>query len=287
MFEIFDSYGKCILGCGLAMALLAPLDSAAAKGKEKVLYSFCSQTHCFDGQAPRAGLITDKKGNFYGTTYYGGSYNYGAIFKLAPKGTETALYSFEDGSDGYFPVAGLIMDSAGNLYGTTEDGGTGCVTTNGCGTVFKLAPNGTETVLYAFTNGSDGGYPEAGLIMDKEGNLYGTTDDGGANAYGTVFKVAPDGTETVLHSFTGSDGANPVAGLIMDKKGNFYGTTAVGGTYGYGTVFKLAPNGTETVLYAFTNGSDGGYPENGVIMDKERWQIPRSRTDHGQEGQSI
>jgi uncharacterized repeat protein (TIGR03803 family) len=133
--------------------------------------------------------------------------------------TETVLYSFT-GSDGAGPLASLIADSAGNLYGTTSGGGTGlCNNGTGCGVVFKVSPSGTETVLHSFME-SDGAFPEAGLITDNAGN--GTTFRGGAS--GVVFKLSPGGTETVLHSFAGSDGRNPQAGLILDSAGNLYGT---------------------------------------------------------------
>jgi uncharacterized repeat protein (TIGR03803 family) len=164
----------------------------APDGTETVLYSFCSQFNCADGDHPSAGLIMDGAGNLYGTTYYGGTSGGGVVFKLAPDGTETVLYSFcsqSNCADGSDPEAGLIMDGAGNLYGTTSDGGG----TFG-GVVFKLAPDGTETVLYSFCSQSgcaDGSYPEAGLIMDGAGNLYGTTLGGGTSGTGVVFMVTP------------------------------------------------------------------------------------------------
>jgi uncharacterized repeat protein (TIGR03803 family) len=225
----------------------------------------------------------DKKGNLLGTTPYGGASAGGTVFKVVPKGRETVLYSFAIGSDGNAPLAGLIKDKAGNLYGTTYEGGdTSCYNGYGCGTVFKLTPDGTETVLYAFQGGSDGAVPQASLIMDEAGNLYGTTVRGGnisdCDRYGcgTVFKLAPDGTETALHAFAGgpNDGANPVGDLIADKKGNLYGTTAEGGRAGgdgAGIAFKLVPDGTETVLYSFcaqTDCTDGGNPLAGLIKDK-------------------
>jgi uncharacterized repeat protein (TIGR03803 family) len=248
-------------------------------GTENVLYSFQGGS---DGAGPIAGLIADSAGNYYGTTSAGGAADAGTVFELAPDGTETVLYPFKGGSDGGVPWAGLIMDSARNLYGTTEFGGNMAeCNRDGCGTVFKVTPSGAETVLYSFcsqTNCSDGSSPVAGLIMDSEGNFYGTTGVGGTGSCsgfpncGTVFKVTPDGTETVLYSFHGgSDGALPEAGLIADNNGNFYGTTAGGGgcaaNGNCGTVFKFAPDGTETVLYAFQGGSDGNIPEAGVIMD--------------------
>jgi uncharacterized repeat protein (TIGR03803 family) len=194
------------------------------------------------------------------------------VFKLAPDGTETVLHAFTDGSDGGMPQAALIADAAGNLYGTsTQGGGMGCFG-EGCGTVFKVAPNGAFSVVYAFTGGNDGDYPMSTLLADKKGNLYGTADGGGAHGDGTIFKLTPDGKFKTLYAFAGgADGANPQAGLIQDKAGNYYGTTRSGGgsgcTYGCGTVFRLAPDGSETVLYAFTGGSDGGEPYGGVVAD--------------------
>jgi uncharacterized repeat protein (TIGR03803 family) len=153
------------------------------------------------------------------------------------------LYSFANSPDGAGPFAGLTLDSAGNLYGTTVTGGA-----SGTGTVFKLAPNGsagyTESVLYSFGAGPDGANPYAGLILDSAGNLYGTTPMGGASGFGTVFQLAPNGsagyTESVLYSFgAGPDGEAPYAGLILDSAGNLYGTTFGGGSSGNGTVFKV------------------------------------------------
>ena len=216
-------------GCGLALALLIPVGGAHAKSTETVLYSF---TGGADGGNPFAGLIKDASGNFYGTTVEGGAHGLGTVFKLAPDGTETALWSFT-GADGSYPEGGLIMDASGNLYGTTSSGGA-----DGDGTVFEVALNGAETVLHSFTGGPDGKGPQAGLVMDNKGKLFGTTVFGGANGDGTVFKVTPGGTETVLYSFAGKpDGYAPSGGLIR-RNGNFYGTTAEGGTEGLGTVFE-------------------------------------------------
>lgn len=248
-----------------------------------LLYSFSFGT---DSANPAGGLIMDSSGNFYGTAQYGGLSNFGTVFKLEPTGggsyAESVLYSFAGGSDGAYPDGPLIMDSSGNLYGTTRAGGG----SSNFGTVFKLVPNGsggyTESVLHAFTGSSDGQDPVGPLLMDSGGDLYGTTEfGGGANDYGTVFRLAPGGggyTESVLYGFAGvNDGANPVSGLIMDKAGNLYGTTAYGGSgsslayYSYGTVFELASNGsggyTESVLYRFTGGSDGANPFTGLVVD--------------------
>jgi len=257
---------------------------------EHVLHSFCSRTHCTDGRQPTAGLIFDQAGNLYGTTDERGGHNRGTVFQLTPdqKGawTEHVLHSFcsrTDCTDGGFPQAGLIFDQAGNVYGTTELGGA----PNNSGTVFQLTPNQnrgwTERVLYSFCSlpdCTDGLYPEAGLIFDQAGNLYGTTAGGGAhNDSGTVFQLTPNHnggwTERVLHSFCPrtncTDGADPKAGLIFDQAGNLYGTTFVGGAQGWGTVFQLTPkqNGgwTEQVLHSFVD-EPGAFPLSGLILDK-------------------
>ena len=220
---------------------------------ETVLYSFCSASNCSDGSSPQASLIFDTVGNLYGTTAYGGSGNCipgcGTVFQLAPGAngtwTETVLHTFEDnGEDGYYPLASLLFDAAGNLYGTTYGGGA-----HNVGTVFQLAPgeNGawTEIILHSFSgNGEDGYYPLASLLFDAAGNLYGTSYYGGAYGLGTVFQLAPGAngkwTETVLHRFgKGEDGSEPHAGLIFDAAGNLYGSTADGGAYNAGAVFQL------------------------------------------------
>lgn len=257
----------------------------------KVLHTFCGKLNCTDGALPVSDLVRDAEGNFYGTTYSGGSQSCaersdcGVVFKLGRDGTYSVLYAFQGGADGGIPLAGLIMDVAGNLYGTTTEGGDlNCNAGTGCGTVFKMTPDGKETVLYSFTAGMDGAYPRAALLMDKNGNLYGTTLAGGSSqpcedgifvGCGTVFKLAPDGTETVLYAFNGgSDGEEPFAQLIMDGNGNLYGTTAYGGggtacgfSFHCGTVFRIAPDRTETLLYAFSGGKDGAIPYAGLITD--------------------
>jgi uncharacterized repeat protein (TIGR03803 family) len=205
-------------------------------GHETVLYSFTGSYG--DGAGPSSALIMDSAGNLYGTTEAGGLSGIGTVFELDTTGHETVLYSFEGTpGDAYLPVSGLIMDSAGNLYGTTYADGFDLP-----GMVYKLDTTGHETVLYSFTDGSDGGNPYAGLIIDNAGNLYGTTGNGGASDVGTVFELDTTGHETVLYSFTGgSDGGNPYAGLIMDNAGNLYGTTGYGGSADVGVVFELSP----------------------------------------------
>ena len=266
---------------------LAP--SADGSWTESVLYTFCSLTHCSDGAGPAVGLIFDQ-GNVYGTTWAGGAQSYGVVFKLTPNSdgtwTESVLYSFcslTNCGDGRNPFPGLIFDSAGNLYGTTWGGNVSYCNDAGCGTVFKLTPNADgswkESVLHtfcSFKNCHDGEHPYAGLIFDTAGNLYGTTNWGGAyNGNGNVFKLTPNAngtwTETVLHQFTGGkDGGVPMAGVVFDTTGNLYGTTTEGGAHGYGVVFKLTPNLNggwhETVLHDFLD-HPGAYPWAAPIFD--------------------
>jgi uncharacterized repeat protein (TIGR03803 family) len=252
----------------LAAGVLAPQSAQAQT--ETVLYSFKNRA---DGIYPSAGLIRDAAGNLYGTTYYGGAFGAGTVFKLSKHG-KTILYSFHGKADGALPSAGLLRDVLGNLYSTTQLGGDlTCDKGLGCGTVFKLSAAGKETVLHSFADSTtDGGYPVAGLIRDAEGNFYGTTPLGGTSNVGTVFKLDTTGKETVLYSFTGSgpDGASPNAGVIRDAAGNLYGTTVGGGPQNAGTVFKLDAAGNETVLYTFTGGNggtDGKYPIGGLVRD--------------------
>jgi len=233
-----------------------------------------------NGYHPKSGVILDAQGNLYGATSGGGGFDLGTIFKLAAGGKkskrqETILHTFTGGSDGACPETGLIRDGEGNLYGTTAfGGGSGCYFGDGCGTVFKVSAEGEESVLYRFTGEADGEDPQGPLVLDSEGNLYGTANGGGdfscgeVLGCGTVFELASDGTFTVLYAFTGEpDGAVPFAGLIMDAQGNLYGTTQMGGEYNAGTVFELTPSGTETVLYSFTGGVDGGLPESVLVFD--------------------
>jgi uncharacterized repeat protein (TIGR03803 family) len=206
------------------------------KATETVLYNFGGQQDgCYPSQE---NLVLAKDGTLYGTTYSCGPSANGTVFKIAPDGTETIIHAFNaDGSDGVNPYGGLIFDKAGNIYGTTYQGGT-----KGFGTVYKITPTGAESVVYSFKgDGTDGTNPYGGVVVDPKGNIYGTTYLGGTKGFGTVFKITPSGTETVLHSFTDTDGSHPYAGVIRDKKGVLYGTTVNGGDFGYGTVFKIVP----------------------------------------------
>jgi uncharacterized repeat protein (TIGR03803 family) len=248
-----------------------------------VLHTFAGPP---DGGFPNGGVIVDSKGNLYGTTSEGGTGSCdggcGTVFKLSPSGTETVLYSFTGtNGDGKYPQGGLVRDASGNLYGTTYGGGTSGTACSGygCGTVFMLNPTGHETVLYSFSGGVDGATPEAGVVRDGEGNLYGTTKLGGAYDWGTVFVVDTSGTESVLHSFDGAtgDGGDAVGGLILDSAGMLFGTTQGGGIVnshclpgleiGCGTVFQISTAGAETVLYSFTGYKDGNTPSGNVARD--------------------
>jgi uncharacterized repeat protein (TIGR03803 family) len=185
-------------------------------------------------------------------------------------------------NDGNGPFGGMIQGLEGYLYGTTYYGGKGSCSFNdlifGWGMVFKVDTSWKETVLYNFKGGADGFYPNAGLIQDAQGNLYGTTTSGGNGTpcgtagCGTVFKLSETGRHTVLHNFAYTDGSEPTAGVIQDAKGNLYGTTSSGGVSDYGTVFKLSKTGKETLLYNFCSQSgcaDGAYPSAGVIRDSK------------------
>jgi len=235
-----------------------------AEGHESVLYSF---TGGADGGQPYAGVVRDPTGNFYGTTFSGGTEGWGVVYRLDTAGVETVLHAFTCGNDGCSPVAGVIHDPAGNLYGTTYSGGTGL-----SGVVYKLDPSGNESVLHNFTCGNDGCEPTAGVIRDSVGNLYGTTSKGGALGWGVVYKLDAAGNEKVLYTFTGgADGGFPYAGVIHDSAGNLYGTTQYGGKVagyvGSGVIYKLDPAGIYTVLYRFSGGIDGGNPYASVIRD--------------------
>ncbi len=253
----------------LCMAL-AP-NSLAATGA--ILHTFTGGN---DGANPAGTLVLDKSGNLYGTAQTGGAAKNGVVFELSPSSKgwkETVLYTFAGGNDGSQPASGLVFDAAGNLYGTTIEGGS-----SNAGTIFELSlANGkwTKTTLLTFTNGLDGGYPVSGsLIFDAKGNLYGTTQTGGSGGEGTVFELSPSNgawTETVLYNFNGSDtGYYPGYTLAFDRKGNLYGTTGGGGP-NYGIVYQLSPNSngswTYKVIYTFEGGYEGGYLLAGVILD--------------------
>lgn len=252
------------LMCAMAFACaISTVDPAQAQ-TFTVLYTFTSTDQ---GWQPDAGLIADTAGNLYGTTQYGGTAGgFGTIFKLDSSGNETVLYSFAGTPDGEDPYAGLVSDEAGNLYGSTLYGGT----EGGYGTLFRLDKYGKLTLLHSFASNPDGADPYGTLVGDAQGNGYGTTRFGGAaGGYGTVFELDRNGKLTLLHSFAGTpDGEDPEAGLIRDRVGSLYGTTVYGGTAGgYGTVFKLDKTGKLTLLHSFGGTPDGENPYAGLVGD--------------------
>ncbi len=306
---------KSIYQCGTVYQLAPPAQKGGA-WTETVLHIFQGNVNN-DGASPFGGLLIDNSGNLYGTTAYGGSGNCtllgvfvgcGTVFELSPpakKGdswTETVLYNFQSGSDGYVPWGDLAVDAAGNLYGATQFGGgrgTNCNSLYGyCGTIFELSPPKkadspwTEKVLYSFAGISiaspigDGGAPTGGLVLDSSGAIYGTTYIGGFNCphdgsvgCGTVFKLTPPlkmngaWSESILHRFAGPpDGADPFAGVVFGPDNNLYGTTQAGGSgnSGGGTVFRLGGKGfsEEQVLYSFKGSlGDGFEPMSDVGFD--------------------
>jgi len=279
-----------ILNLFSVLAVTFGLMGAAQAQTVKEILTFPGYTFAFGG------LAFDSAGNLYGTTNIGGTgtgcgqNGCGTVFALSPTSsggwTETVLYNFTGGSDGANPLTGVVIDAAGNLYGTTRHGGSAtCV----CGNVYRLSPvsggGWKETVLYSFTGGSDGSSPEGTVVLDSKGNIYGTTYSGGnsgcfGSGCGVVFKLSPTSngawSETVLHTFTGGiDGSHPLGSLAL--QGNtLYGAAAAGGilntcnNYGCGVVFKIARSSTgwkETVLYRFTGGQDGSDPVGGITLD--------------------
>ncbi|MFY9742194.1 MAG: choice-of-anchor tandem repeat GloVer-containing protein [Candidatus Sulfotelmatobacter sp.] len=219
-----------------------------------------------DGESPYAALVKTHTMNFYGTSSTGGAHGSGTVFEMTPTGTLTTIYSFctaTNCTDGASPIAGMILATNGNLYGTTSSGGA-----HASGTVFEMGSNDKLTTLYSFcsqTNCTDGADPVAELIQGTDGNFYGTTYEGGTNGYGTVFRITPTGRLTTLHSFGGTDGQYPYASLLQATDGNFYGTTYEGGSNGYGTIFEINSGGTLTTLHSF-GGIDGAYPYAGVFQ---------------------
>jgi uncharacterized repeat protein (TIGR03803 family) len=258
----------CFNGCGVVF-------SFNPDGVETVLYTFAGPP---DGELPVAGLLRDNVGNLYGTTQNGGTNDCGTVYKVDINGNERVLHSFSGGAGGCIPIAGVIADSAGNLYGTTNGGGDSGCATGGCGLVYKLDASGTMTILHTF-QGPEGAFPANGfLLRDASGNLYGVTVAGGQSCpwslsgCGVVYRLGPSG-KMVLYKFTGyADGHFPQGSLLRDSAGNFYGVTAGGGNMscsygsGCGVIFKFDPAGKMNVLYRF-GGGDGDSPAAGLIED--------------------
>ncbi len=265
-------------------------------GVMTILHSFLDGTVPNDGADPETSLIQGRDGNFYGVTTLGGSKagsnkdtaGQGTVFRLTPAGAVTILHSFGDetvANDGFDAIGGLIQGADGNFYGTTFSGGTTSgMAPTGYGVVFRMTPSGTVTILHLFGDGTvpnDGKNPRAALISGRDGNFYGTTEEGGAAGEGAVFRMTPAGVVTILHSFgdgsVANEGTYPSASLVLSNDGNFYGTTVSGGTTGngtsgYGTVFKMTPDGVATVLHSFEDGSvvgDGKNPEIALLQSRD------------------
>jgi uncharacterized repeat protein (TIGR03803 family) len=279
---IFDNtgnaYGTTVTGGQLNCGTVFELTPAPhGQWQENPLYQF----GCYgDGKNPHGGVTADSAGNLYGTTVAGGSGGSctgdgcGTVFELTPSG-ERVLYNFTGGKDGFGPGGGVAFDKAGNLYGTTPDGGA-----HSMGVVYQLSPHGSQwqqRVIHAFTGGKDGGVGSLGLLLiDTTGNLYGVTELGGANGAGTVYKMTQGSAGkwnlSTLYAFKGTpDAGFPYGGLIGDASGNLFGTTYFGGTSGQGAVFELRlnPKGryTEHVLYNFQGGTDGSAPTSTLVFD--------------------
>jgi uncharacterized repeat protein (TIGR03803 family) len=229
---------------------LGTIFKARLDGTETVLVSFNN----LNGSHPRSGLVLGRDGSFYGTTALGGDLSlnnhagFGTIFKVTPEGTLTTLVKFNN-SNGAMPAGVLVQDDAGNFVGTAQGVNVKAFGGTNHGTIFKMTPAGALTTLARFNN-SNGAYPQAGLLLARDGNFYGTTEQGAAG-YGTVFKMTPAGFVTTLVSFDGNNGSSPEAGLIQGSEGDLYGTTAEGGAFGGGTVFKVSLAGAVTILYSF------------------------------------
>lgn len=276
-----------VLKAVLAIFVLTLIATGVAASQENPIFSFYSP---YGDALPIGGVTFDAAGNLYGTTFYGGIYGNGMVYELSPSAgswKQTVLYSFApNGTDGWAPTSTPIFDAAGNIYGTTEFGGTGsCTNGFGCGTIYELSPNGSggwvETILHDFV-GTDGWEIHPGLVADAAGNLYGMATNGGTYKNGTIFELSPANggwSFSVLHQFTGgADGGVPYASLTIDADGNLYGTASAGGgtsagcRYGCGVVFKLSPSQsgtwTETVLHNFTtSAADGHTPACKLIFD--------------------
>lgn len=278
-------------GCGLVFRLMPPQSfcrNPFCSWTETIVYQFSPIQIPSDGYFPNGSFVFDNAGNLYGTTLYGGTHSQGTIFEVSRSGggwVENAIYAFGagGGEDGGTPNSGMVIDQAGNLYGTTFGGGDPTCLFNdlACGVVFELSPTPSgwvQTVLHTFQNGSDGADPLGGLIADSSGNLYGTTSIGGANNGGTVFELSPSNggwTFNVLYSLTGDPRSQvgPKGLLAIDSSGNLYGITNSEGPQSAGNLFKLTHSGgawVYTDLHDFAISSDNGaYPEDGPTVDAQ------------------
>jgi uncharacterized repeat protein (TIGR03803 family) len=231
-------------------------------GQLKNIHNFTGSNN--DGAFPQGGVTFGTDGNFYGTTYEGGSATAGAVFKVTPGGSTTTLYSFTGGSDGAYPYAPPVEGNDGNFYGTTTAGGNTVKCGGGCGTIYKITPAGALTTLFQFDI-ANGYAPYGPLVLGTDGNFYGTATFGTSANAGVIFKITAAGKFTPLYSFDNTHGETPFAGLVQGADGNFYGTTIYGGTGG-GVVFKITPSGKLTVLHEMNGTTDGARPYGGLLL---------------------
>ncbi len=282
--SISDFNGPAKVAALVASLILMAVLGVAPAAQSQTFTNLHNFTGGAGGAEPIAGVAMDAAGNLYGTTYQGGASGLGMVYKLTHKGSGwvlSELYSFQSGNGGNTPIGGVTIGRDGNLYGTTVGGGQ-----YGNGTVYKLSPPPTvckailcpwtETVLYHFTGGADGGAPDDAVIFDSAGNLYGSASYGGTANSGVVFKLTRYGSnwgESVLYSFAGTpDGWGPWSSVSFDSNGNLYGTTLFGGTADAGAVYQLSPSGsgwTEKVIYSFQGTSDGNLPYAGITVDPQ------------------
>ena len=266
----------CPFGCGTIFKL-------TPSGALSTLYNFCSPTSCPDGELPYGGLVLAANGNLYGATAGGGVNGYGTVFEITPKGMLRTLYSFcsqLNCADGSGSITGLVQGPYGNFYGTAVHGGTSNTCPGGCGTIFRITPDGALTTIYSFcsqANCADGEYPQATLVQGLNGDFYGTTGAGGnpicGGGCGTVFATTAAGNITTLHTFCSqsacTDGQFPAGALVQATNGNLYGVTSYGGVHGSGTIFEITPQGKLTTLYSFCGQSfcaEGAYPYSGLAQ---------------------
>jgi uncharacterized repeat protein (TIGR03803 family) len=263
VWDTTDLGGEGSLGLGVVYKI-------SKTGEETIMHRFAGGPD--DGEEPQSGLIQGEDSTFYGTTAAGGSGPFGdcgTVYQISKSGELTILHSFI-GTDGCQPTGGLVMDAAGNMYGTTTTGGTA-----GAGTVFKITKTGTVTTVHTFTGQPDGALPFATLTLDRAGNIYGTTPGGGDpgcttadQGCGIVFKIDTNGQYHILHSFLHLDGGDPYAGVVLDSAGNIYGSTTGFAKYNWGSIYKLDRKGNFAKLYDFTGGADGGFPFAAMTLDE-------------------
>jgi uncharacterized repeat protein (TIGR03803 family) len=270
--RVLHSTSRLLIICA-AVVFLTTITSAAST--PKIIYQFAGGP---DGEYLDTELVMDSTGNLYGTTVQGGQGS-GTIFRVTPAGDHTVLYSFSGGADGAEPYKGVTIDAQGNLYGTTVAGGGGSCE-GGCGVVYKLTNSGgtwTQSVIYTFSGGNDGAEPGSPMAFDQHGSLYGTTVLGGAHGAGVVYQLEPDGSGgwkfKVLHAFTGgADGAGGSAGRpLITPGGRIYGTCTTGGAHGSGIVYEMFREQGRwqfKTLYAFKDQPDGAFPYSALILDK-------------------